>query len=110
MQTNHAGDAMKQLFLTRKFLQLFAMFLVATSAYSAWASPLFSFKNTVLQASEISGVAKKPKKEKNAKSKKAGGVTFLEGSAESRSERDRRLMRECRGRANSGACEGYTRP
>ncbi|WP_235510708.1 hypothetical protein [Acidovorax sp. Root70] len=29
-------------------------------------------------------------------------------SEESRSERDRRLYRECKGRANAGACLGYT--
>jgi hypothetical protein len=29
------------------------------------------------------------------------------GSAESKSERDKRLIRECRGRPNAGACEGY---
>ena len=50
---------------------------------------------------------------KSVKSRKAkkgkGGVTFHDGSAESRSERDRRLTRECKGRSNSGVCEGYTR-
>ena len=30
------------------------------------------------------------------------------GSDESRADRDRRLSRECRGRANAGACLGYT--
>ncbi len=29
-------------------------------------------------------------------------------SEESRSDRDRRLYRECKGRANAGACLGYT--
>ena len=29
-------------------------------------------------------------------------------SEESRAERDRRLYRECKGRANAGACLGYT--
>ncbi len=56
------------------------------------------------------GSAQKPKKAKKAKAKKGGGVTFLEGSAENRSERDKRLMRECKGRPNAGACEGYARP
>lgn len=50
--------------------------------------------------------AKKPKK---SKVKKGGGVTFHDGSAESRAERDKRLMRECKGRPNAGVCEGYTR-
>ena len=30
------------------------------------------------------------------------------GSAESRRDRDRRLLRECKGRVNAGACAGYT--
>ena len=29
------------------------------------------------------------------------------GYGETRSERDKRLLRECKGRANAGACEGY---
>lgn len=29
------------------------------------------------------------------------------GPAETRAERDRRLLRECRGKPNAGACEGY---
>ena len=29
------------------------------------------------------------------------------GPGETRSEREQRLLRECRGRPNSGACEGY---
>lgn len=30
------------------------------------------------------------------------------GSAESRHDRERRLLRECKGRVNAGACAGYT--
>ena len=29
------------------------------------------------------------------------------GSAEGKNMRDKRLLRECRGRPNAGACEGY---
>ena len=29
------------------------------------------------------------------------------GPAESRAERDKRLQRECKGKPNAGACEGY---
>jgi hypothetical protein len=43
------------------------------------------------------------------KATSGGKVTFHDGSAESRKDRDRRLKRECKGRSNSGACEGYTR-
>jgi hypothetical protein len=92
-----------------------ALFLIATGADSVPAKPLFPFQNPTLQAtggnpSGKASTAKKPKKEKKAKGKKGGGVTFYEGNAESRSERERRLMRECKGRPNAGACEGYTRP
>ena len=30
------------------------------------------------------------------------------GNAETRKEREQRLLRECRGKPNAGACEGYT--
>jgi hypothetical protein len=94
-------------------LLLAALFFIAVGAHSAWAQPLFPLKFPVLQASSSaltsSGQAKKPKKEKKAKGKKGGGVTFYEGSGETRGERERRLMRECKGRPNSGVCEGYTR-
>ena len=43
------------------------------------------------------------KKKKSTKVKQARS-----SSEESRSERDRRLYRECKGRANAGACLGYT--
>ncbi|BDT67225.1 hypothetical protein os1_13960 [Comamonadaceae bacterium OS-1] len=47
-----------------------------------------------------------------AKSKKTRGgsqVRLLKDSSESTGERDRRLLRECKGRPNAGACAGYTR-
>ena len=37
-------------------------------------------------------------------------TTLRSPSEETRSERDRRLTRECRGRPNAGACMGYARP
>ncbi len=52
--------------------------------------------------------SKKPRKTKAAKKSKSN-ISFHDGSAENRSERDRRLKRECKGRSNSGVCEGYTR-
>ena len=33
---------------------------------------------------------------------------FIPGSRESAKERSTRLKRECKGRVNAGACEGYT--
>ena len=49
-------------------------------------------------------------KVKTAKPKKnPPKVTFEKGSGETTSERERRLYRECRGRPNAGACEGFAR-
>ncbi len=44
-----------------------------------------------------------------AKAPKAGATKFYRGSEESTLERERRLVRECQGRPNAGACEGYAR-
>ena len=51
--------------------------------------------------------AEKPAKTKKAQPAKAPKPPTDKGSAESKSERDKRLIRECRGRPNAGACEGY---
>jgi hypothetical protein len=84
------------------------LFFVAFRADSMPASLGFTPYSFSAQASgtKEGSKAKKPKKHKAKK----GGVTFNDGSAESRGERDKRLMRECKGRPNSGACEGYARP
>ncbi len=42
------------------------------------------------------------------KSGHSGQIKFLPGSAETTRERSTRLMRECKGRVNAGACAGYT--
>ncbi len=90
------------------------LFFIATNSYSMPVISAFHVGIFSAQASSAKegSKAKKPKKEKanKAKAKKGGGVTFHDGSAESRTERDKRLTRECRGRANSGLCEGYARP
>lgn len=51
----------------------------------------------------------KPKTTKTRKKSGASGqIKFLPGSAETTKERSSRLMRECKGRVNAGACAGYT--
>lgn len=46
----------------------------------------------------------------SAKKKGVTKVTYQRSSSEeSRSERDRRMYRECKGMHNAGACLGYTR-
>lgn len=47
--------------------------------------------------------AKKPAAARQAKTAK-----FIPGSQETAKERATRLKRECKGRVNAGACEGYT--
>ena len=49
----------------------------------------------------------KPHKAKKVKVAKSP-VPYDSGSGESRQERERRLLRECKGRVNAGACAGYT--
>lgn len=46
---------------------------------------------------------------KTHKAKSSSQVRILKDSSESTAERNRRLLRECKGRANAGACAGYTR-
>jgi hypothetical protein len=48
-------------------------------------------------------------KKKKAKSSKSVKIKQEAGSAESTKDRERRLLRECRGQVNAGACAGLTR-
>jgi len=47
-------------------------------------------------------------KEKAKKPAPGKSVKFIPGSQETAKERATRLKRECKGRVNAGACEGYT--
>ena len=51
--------------------------------------------------------AEKPAKAKKPKQAKAPKPPVNPGTGESKAERDKRLLRECRGKANAGACEGF---
>lgn len=53
---------------------------------------------TATQGAEKVGKVKKAKAPKLPKDKNVG---------ENTAQRDKRLLRECRGRPNAGACEGY---
>ena len=50
-----------------------------------------------------------PSLAKTKKTKGGSQVRILKDSSESTAERNRRLLRECKGRPNAGACAGYTR-
>jgi hypothetical protein len=69
--------------------------LAATSA--SWAADNF----TAVTARDQPVKAKKPKQTKAPKQ------PVSPNTGESKGERDKRLLRECRGKANAGACEGY---
>lgn len=49
------------------------------------------------------------KVQKHKKKKKIIAPTYYEDTTEPSFARERRLRRECKGRPNAGACEGYTR-
>jgi len=51
--------------------------------------------------------AGKPKKLKPLKAKPPATASLYDSTGETKSERERRLLRECKGRPNSGACSGY---
>jgi hypothetical protein len=51
----------------------------------------------------------KKKAAKTAATGHGSRVKFMRGSEETTQERSTRLKRECEGRVNAGACEGYTR-
>jgi hypothetical protein len=91
-------------------ITLASALLALAGSVGAAGLPQFATLSVAVYAPSISAkAANGTKKKKTAKKSKGGKVTFHDGSAESRSERDRRLMRECKGRSNSGVCEGYTR-
>ena len=58
--------------------------------------------------SSAPGLTTTKKAKKASPAKKQGSTKFLPGSQETRKERTERLRRECKGRVNAGACEGYT--
>ena len=53
--------------------------------------------------------SEKPAKTAKAKKPKSPKPPKDKGTGESQAERDQRLWRECKGKANAGACEGFAR-
>ncbi|NQW93506.1 MAG: hypothetical protein HQ446_05665 [Polaromonas sp.] len=83
-----------------------------------WVSALLGFLMTtgaqaqapdVLNPPTKTTVKKKAKKPKAQAGEKGSKATFVSGSQETKKERTARLMRECKGQTNAGACSGYTR-
>ena len=64
------------------------------------------------QTSEILNPPTSSKSKKKVKKVKTGGgsnATFIDKTGETKSARESRLLRECYGAVNAGACTGYTR-
>lgn len=53
-------------------------------------------------------LAASKKAQKTASAPPGKSAKFMPGSQETARERSARLKRECKGRVNAGACEGYT--
>ena len=77
-------------------------------------APLARRVAAVLAATLLLGFTVGPSQAASKKAKKAGSAPpgksakFMPGSQETAKERATRLKRECKGRVNAGACEGYT--
>ena len=53
--------------------------------------------------------SKNKKKSKKQKRSKGSDAVFIDATGETKSRRESRLKRECKGQVNAGACAGYTR-
>lgn len=84
-----------------------AALVTALIAFGSALTPTQASAAATLSAA----AAVQPKKHKLKKAAKAKAprqrVTLDKGSGETTAERDRRLLRECKGRPNAGACLGY---
>jgi hypothetical protein len=91
--------------------------LLKKSAYAWVVSVAVAFGMVgAVQAQTADGVTQPAKSKSKSKSKakkkaapRGNKVKVVHGSEETTSERSTRLKRECKGRVNAGACEGYTR-
>jgi hypothetical protein len=93
--TKHRVNAMRTRHLASMLASVGLALGLLAAVPDSWATDNF----TAVTATDKP--AKKPKQTKAPK------PPTDKGSAESKSERDKRLIRECRGRPNAGACEGY---
>lgn len=90
-------------------LQNSAHRLAGTLVSTVLALALLSLAPTIAAVETFTATTgtEKPAKTKKPKAAKAPKAPTDKGSAENKAERDKRLQRECRGRPNAGACEGY---
>lgn len=83
--------------------------LVCTLVNAGWGLGMLAMPAASSAADSFSAVttADKPAKTKKPQQAKSPKSPTDKGSAESKADRDKRLLRECRGRPNAGACEGF---
>ena len=97
---------MKKIFSTANVLvMLVAALMVADSALAQAVDASAATGSTATQPQK-KGAAKKAIKKAV---KKTAKPVVVPGSAETVSQRNARLKRECKGAVNAGACAGYTR-
>jgi hypothetical protein len=77
--------------------------LVILLVLSCFASQSFATRGGV----DSEGCHKPKKSARHCHGDRAGGG--YAGGAETHGQRDRRLLRECRGAVSAGVCRGYTR-
>jgi hypothetical protein len=91
---------MKTGYLSSMFASVVLGLGILAAPCASWAADNF----TAVTPGDQPVKAKKPKQAKQAKAPKQ---PVNANTGESKVERDKRLLRECRGKANAGACEGY---
>lgn len=79
---------------------------MAAAPFASQASDTFTAISNSEKASNAGGTSQ-PAKAKKDKKAKAPKPPVNPSTGENKSERDKRLLRECRGKTNAGACEGY---
>ena len=83
--------------------------LLSTFASVGWGLGLLVVPTASVATDNFTAVTATDPSAKARKTKQARAPkpTVSPGSSESKAERDKRLLRECRGKANAGACEGF---
>jgi hypothetical protein len=96
--TNDREIAMHSGLLSTSLASLGLGICLVMASPACWAADNFTAVTPAVLSTDTPAKAKKAKVPKPPASP---------GTGESKPERDKRLLRECRGKTNAGACEGY---
>jgi hypothetical protein len=75
-----------------------------TAVPASWAADNFTATSPPHHFGRQTGQGQKTQTSQSPQAARPAGNA---GRAENKAERDKRLLRECRGKTNAGACEGY---